>query len=102
MIKQGIKMKERNTAFLLILITTDLHVGILSSRSALNPALLFRIQDSLTILIIHSSHMPWILLVHNNSLAPSDEITETLQEESTTYFPKMINLFTNERTYLRL
>lgn len=43
MIKQGIKMKERNTAFLLILITTDLHVGILSSRS-LEPRYSF--QDS--------------------------------------------------------
>ena len=38
-------------------------------------------------------------MVHKN-LAPSDEITETLQEESTTYFPKMINLITNERTYV--
>ena len=44
MIKQGIKMKESNTAFLLILITTDLHVGILSSPfSDPSPFLLFLI-----------------------------------------------------------
>ena len=43
MIKQGIKMKESNTAFLLILITTDLHVGILSSRSGPRFSLVSRI-----------------------------------------------------------
>ena len=78
MMKQGIKMMESRTAFLLILITTDLHVGILSPPRLAQLSLPPDVSDPTTI-GVHSSHVqPWMLKFHN-ILAPFDEITETLQ-----------------------
>ena len=80
MMKQGIKMMESWTAFLLILIPTDLHVGILSPPR-LAPLSLPPMSQIPRLLVFthHSSHeQPWMLKFHN-ILAPFDEITETLQ-----------------------
>ena len=97
MMKQGIKMMESRTAFLLILIPTDLHVGILSPPrlAPLSLPPMSQIPRLLVFTHLTSSHgcLSFTIFWHH-----SMKSQKRCNEDTKTFL--LNDLLTDERTYV--